>query len=296
MSAIKKLLLLLLRSFFIALAIVIAGTFLFFSPPVLTTCIPSLILCPPPASADISLESLNGIKAENLYFANEKNGSRLHACFFKSADPGARVLLFNHGNGSSLGQNSLAITRFLKAGLSVFIFDYEGFGKSSGKPNVSSCLSDAESAYDYLRKVRAIPESRIIIYGQSFGGSVACQLLANSNEAAGLIVESSFSSLLSVARKKIEFFKIYPECMTPIPALNSAAVLAKNQVPLLLIHGRHDQVIPFTEAEINFANARSPKDFLELPNSDHCLNQKDESLYEKRLASYLRKLPSQKSS
>lgn len=273
----SKILLMLLRSFLIAVAIVTVLSYFALCPPILTTFYPSLILVPQTAAAGYEEKLLGASKREDIYFKNDE-GKSLNALFFQAKDSNAKVVLVCHGNGGNLGCLENPISRYIRLGLSVFVFDYRGFGKSEGKSNVSGSLKDGEAAYDYLVKEKHIAPRRIILSGGSFGGAVACHL-AQIKPAAALIIESSFSSLLSVARKQVSFFRIYPEFLTPIPSLDNKSFLKAKQLPVLIIHGIKDRTIPFSEAEENFRQAAEPKQFLALPNSDHWISDEDTDAY-----------------
>jgi uncharacterized protein len=285
-----RILFMLARCFLIAVLIVGTGSYIVLSPPVLTTLFPGLILCP--ARTDLSeynVEALNGIKPEEVYFKNAA-ANRLHGWFLQSANSSAPVFLFNHGNGGNLALNAPGLSRLLALGVSVFIYDYRGYGKSEGVPTVAGALADGEAAYEYLTVQRKIAPAKIVLFGASFGGSVACHLAAR-RPAAALFIESTFSSLNSAGRKLVSFFKIYPEWLEPVPALNNSAVLRAKHPPLLIVHGVRDRLIPLSEAEENLAQASRPRTLVSLPNSDHYIQEADLKLYQATISSFLAQLP-----
>src|SRR5206468_3134820 len=105
------------------------------------------------------------------------------------------------------------ITRLmLLAGYSVLVYDYQGFGRSSGRPSVDGILSDGAAAFDYLVKERGIDPHRIVLYGESLGVSVAAHL-STIRDCGGLVLQSGFASLSRIACKHFPFLRIYPTAL-----------------------------------------------------------------------------------
>lgn len=156
------------------------------------------------------------------------------------ADP---VILFLHGNASNVGDMVSRAQMFHQWGVSTLLVDYRGYGRSSGPfPSEQRVYEDAEAAWQYLAK-RKIPADRVVIYGQSIGGAIAINLAANHPEAAGLIVESSFTSM----REMVSYQKTLP--LIPVNWLltqrfESLEKVRSLQMPLLFIHGTADRVVP----------------------------------------------------
>ncbi len=288
-AKLAKLVAFLIRTFSIALAIVSVGSYIVLSPPVLTLLVPGLILCPPKsASSVLQITHIDNVPIENVQFESA-NKAKLHGWFLQSPNPNAKVMLFCHGNGGTIGHCKSTFSRWLKAGVSVFAFDYQGYGKSSGKAIMSEALKDGDAAFSYLTNQRHVPAKNILVFGQSFGGAVACDVV-KKHDCAALVVESSFSSLMSVAQKDVGFFNMYPSFLTPIPAMDNASVLAAKHPPLLLIHGTKDRLIPVSEADRNFAVASEPKEILYLKNSDHGMVQEDFETYQEAITDFVAKL------
>jgi uncharacterized protein len=282
---VKNLALLLVRAALIAYCIVAVFAYVFFSPPVLTAVNGGMLLFPIPPGEEYKFDTINGVKRQDVFFAN-KAGNKLHGWFFQSSRPDAPVVLFCHGNAGNIGHRLLFVHYLMNAGASVFLFDYRSFGRSEGIKSLSGLVEDCQSAFDYLTGERKIPACRIVIYGESIGGGPAC-MLASTRQSAGLILDSTFTTLMRIARKKISAFGIYPDFLQPIPAFDNTAVLAGKHVPVLIIHGKKDEIMPFSEAESNFAAASQPKALLALPNSEHNNKDPDFKLYEDGVRKFL---------
>lgn len=165
-------------------------------------------------------------------------------------NPEARyTLLYSHGNAEDLGTLLPALESFRQAGFAVFAFDYRGYGSSPGKPSEAGLYQDELAAYDYLTTNLGIPATQVIAYGRSVGAAAALEA-ATQRQVAGLVLESPFLSAFRV--------------LTRVPVLPwdkfpNARKMSRVTCPVLVIHGRDDQVIPFWHGERLFALATSRK-------------------------------------
>jgi fermentation-respiration switch protein FrsA (DUF1100 family) len=199
-----------------------------------------------------------GLRYEEVSF-KAKDGVRLHGWFIPS-DSARGVLLFCHGNAGNISHRLDSISIFHRLGLSVFIFDYRGYGRSEGEPTEEGTYSDAEGAWDYLIREKRTPPQSIVIFGRSLGGSIAART-AKNQPAGALILESAFSSFRDAAED------VYP--WLPVRFLarydyDTAAFVARIRCPVLIIHSRDDELIPFRHGERLFTAAKDPKAFLEI--------------------------------
>jgi fermentation-respiration switch protein FrsA (DUF1100 family) len=208
--------------------------------------------------------AIQGVQKQDVFF-DAPNGAKLHGWFFKK--PGTdKVVLISHGNAGNLTHRGWLIDIVLKAGASAFIYDYEGYGSSSGQATIPALCVDGVAAYDWIK--RAEPSAKIVVLGESLGTGVACQIAAERS-VSGVVLASAFQSLVTIARERMLLFRAFPGFMFPKQHLDSAAVLRKPHAPLLIIHGEKDTLIPISEAEKLFAAACEPKQLVRLPNSGH---------------------------
>ena len=199
-----------------------------------------------------------GLHFEKVSFETS-DGVRLSAWFIPR-DNSSGVILFCHGNAGNISHRLETIQIFHELGVATFIFDYHGFGESEGKPSEHGTYSDAEAAWQYLVQERKIHPNEIIIMGRSLGGSIAAWLAQNHNPSA-LILESTFTSVTDVAAK------LYP--YLPIRLLirhkyNTVEYLSRVKCPVLIVHSRDDEMVPFTHGQRLFQTAKEPKQFLEI--------------------------------
>ena len=118
--------------------------------------------------------------------------------WFIDAGPSRPILLWCHGNAGNVSHRLENIQQLYQRGISVFIFDYRGYGRSSGMPSETGLYQDALASYDYLIQERQISPERLIIFGRSLGSGVAGEV-AVQRPAAGLIVEGSFPSIQAMS-------------------------------------------------------------------------------------------------
>ncbi|MEG4440990.1 alpha/beta fold hydrolase [Microcoleus sp. AT9_B5] len=180
------------------------------------------------------------------------------------------VVLYLHGNASNVGANVEHADRFHRLGLSVFTIDYRGYGKSQGDfPSESQVYEDAQLAWDYLVKQRGINPNQIYIYGHSLGGAIAIDLAVRHPEAAGVIVEGSFTSTRAMVDFQKGLFWMFPIDFLLTQRFDSLSKVDRLQTPVLFIHGTADSVVPAQMSKKLFDAAPEPKQLYIVPDGGH---------------------------
>lgn len=170
------------------------------------------------------------------------------------------TILFSHGNAEDLGSAGAFLEQIRDHGFSVVAWDYRGYGASTGgRPTTRGAYADAEAVWRHATETLRIPPSRIILHGRSVGTGPAIDL-ATRVEAAGLVIESGFTSAFRVVTR----IPILP--FDPIPNLRR---LKRVDVPVLVIHGLRDDIIQPWHGRALFAAARGPKRALWVENAGH---------------------------
>jgi hypothetical protein len=171
------------------------------------------------------------------------------------------TLLFCHGNGGNISYALDSINIFYELGLNCLIFDYRGYGHSQGKPTEEGTYIDAQAAYDWLIKEKKLKPCEIIICGKSLGGCIAAHLASNV-EAKGLIIESGFTSYADIGQKFYPYMMVRPFARYNF---NTSDYLKQVDCPVLLIHSRNDEIVPFEFGlRLYEEAAREPKEFIEI--------------------------------
>ncbi len=194
-----------------------------------------------------------GLKYEP-FFLTASDGVRLSAWWIPGKSADAPVLLCLHGNGGNLSYRTDKMRLFHDAGAAQLWLDWRGYGESAGSPNEPGLYRDAHAGWAWLTAVKQVPASKLVFYGESLGGGPAVEL-ATRVPAAGLIVDSSFTSLTDMITVVLPWF---PTRLAAI-RFDSRARLPRVTIPTLFLHSPQDNVIPYHMALSNLAASGAAK-------------------------------------
>ena len=211
-----------------------------------------------------------------------EDGLQLSA-WFVPVEPARGVLLFCHGNGVNISHLLDSIRIFHRLGLSALVFDYRGYGQSEGAPSEEGTYRDAEAAWRYLVEQRQIEPNRIIIYGHSLGGSVA-SWLGRQHPSGAVVIDSSFTSVADVGAAVYRFL---PVRLLSRFQYNTRENLQRVRSPVLIIHSREDEIIPYSHGLALFRSAPEPKAFLEITGGHNSGFLTSGALYTNALQKFL---------
>ncbi|MBF0340829.1 MAG: alpha/beta hydrolase [Magnetococcales bacterium] len=186
----------------------------------------------------------------------------LHGWWIPGSEAGP-VVLFFHGNASVISGLGAHVALLHRLGAGVLLFDYRGYGLSSGVPDEEGIYADALAAWSHLTGVLGIAKERIVYYGHSLGGGPALWL-ATRQQPRGMILEATFLSIPSVGEDRYPYLPI--RLLSRIVFDNLERIRGL-RAPLLILHSREDQVIGFHHARTLFAAAGEPKRLLETHGS-----------------------------
>lgn len=186
------------------------------------------------------------------------DGETISARYLQNPDA-AYTILFSHGNAEDLGSVSPFLEELHRMGFVVFAYDYHGYGTSSGTPSEQAAYRDIDAAYAYLTTTLRVEPRQIIAYGRSLGGAVAADL-ASRKTVGGLVLESSFVSAFRVVTRIR---------LLPFDRFDTLSKLPAIRCPILVVHGRQDEVIPFRHGERLFEAANEPKRSLWVESAGH---------------------------
>ncbi|MDB9311500.1 alpha/beta hydrolase [Spirulina sp. CS-785/01] len=214
----------------------------------------SMIFHPPP----VSYSEGGGILGEEILKLTTPDEEKIAAVHLPNPDA-HYTLLYVHGNAEDLGQIQPVLNLLYDAGFSVFAYDYRGYGLSEGQPSEANAYEDINTAYGYLTETLEIPPDQIIVFGRSVGGGSAIDL-ASRETVGGVIVESAFTSAFRV---------VVPFPILPFDKFPNRAKLPEIQVPVLFIHGKADQTVPFHHSQTLYTVANDPKLALWVEGAQH---------------------------
>jgi hypothetical protein len=196
----------------------------------------------------------------NLDFVKTKENESI-AFVHLPAKKGMPTILYSHGNAEDLAQSSVFFEELQSRGIGVFAYDYPGYGLSTGTPNEDSCQRAIQASWNHLTK-SGVPTSSIIITGRSVGSGPSVWL-ASHEKPSRLILIAPFKSVFTTAFPTP--FPLFPGDRFP-----NLKRIRNIKTPLLIIHGKNDEVIPFSHGEKLFAASPSAtKDFLAIPSAGH---------------------------
>jgi uncharacterized protein len=202
------------------------------------------------------------------------HGERITALFGPALTPEGKpdsqastrpALIYFYGNAMCLAYAEQESDRFRRLGLNVIIPDYVGYGMSEGRPSEKGCQATADAAYDYLVSTRGMDPGQIISAGWSLGGAVAIDL-ASRRKVAGLIAFSAFTSGVDMGRRILPFV---PVSLLLRHRFDSQRKIAKIRCPILIGHGRDDDLVPFTMGENLAKAAAGPVTTLWIDRAEH---------------------------
>lgn len=170
------------------------------------------------------------------------------------------TILFCHGNAGNMTHRLDTLNLLNEFGVNCFVFDYRGYGKSEGKTTEEGTYLDAAAAYKWLTEEKKVLADDIVMFGRSLGGNIAAQL-AGKVKVKGLIVESSFTSYVDIGTK---FYPYMPVRFFAAFSYRTIDYIREVQCPVMIIHSRNDEVIPFEYGLRLYDAANEPKEFVEM--------------------------------
>lgn len=188
-----------------------------------------------------------------------RDGETLHGWWMPV--PNAKgTVLFLHGNAGNISHRINYLAMFKRLGYNMLLFDYRGYGQSSGVPSESGTYLDAQAAWRYLTETRSIAPARIVVFGESLGGAVAAWLAAQQKPGL-LALASTFTSVPDLAAKLYPFLPVRWISRFDYDTRKS---LQSVTCPVFIAHSPQDEIIPFEHGQQLFQAAPEPKQFLTL--------------------------------
>lgn len=184
--------------------------------------------------------------------------------WYHPAPKDGKIILYFHGNAGNIGDRLSKLSSFVDAGYGVFAISYRGYLGSEGKPSEDGLIKNAEAALEHLHEA-GYKNSDIVLFGESLGSGVAVQLASQSKFDA-VVLESPFTSIVSVAQGKYWFA---PVSLMIKDRFDSESFAPKIDSRVLIFHGTNDAIVPFSEGKKLFEIIKSPKKFIEVQGAGH---------------------------
>jgi len=193
-----------------------------------------------------------------------EDGERLDGWWISTSAPSKGHVLFCHGNGGNIADRLDNARLLAEAGFDLLLFDYRGYGHSSGRPSEDGTYGDARAARSVLLEQAGVEASRVLYLGESLGGAIALNL-ALELPPRGVILQSAFTGVRDVA---VAHYPIIPRFLVP-DAYPSYKRVGRLRSPLLVLHGEGDEVVPVSHARALYQAAPEPKRLELLPGAGH---------------------------
>ena len=216
-----------------------------------------------------------GLKFEVVHIPSGSGNERgeLYGWWIPAAEADAPTLLYLHGNDNNIshGHDIDNAVRMHGMGYNLLMIDYRGYGESTGgPPSEAKVYEDAESAWDYLVKQRGCLPQRTFIYGHSLGGAIAIDLAVHHPEAAGVIAESTFTTMAAMG--KLRYGYVLPVDLLLNQDFDTLGRIGKLKIPVLFIHGTWDKVVPSRMSKALYDKAPQPKYLTLIKGGKHTNN------------------------
>ena len=187
-------------------------------------------------------------------FIETPDNLKLLAWFQKPKDKKSMLVYF-HGNSFDIGERAYRIERYIKNGWGVLLVAWRGYSGNKGTPTEKNLYIDGQATIDWLKKNINLQNSDIVLYGESLGCGVAIEL-ALQNEFKSIILEAPFTSMADIGQQR---FPIYPVKYLTLDKFDNLSKIEKISSPLLIIHGKNDEIIPCSHSLKLFQKAKEPK-------------------------------------
>jgi pimeloyl-ACP methyl ester carboxylesterase len=235
-----------------------------------------------------------GLKHEDVELRASDGVALLAGCRPATA-PARATVLFLHGNAENISTHIAAVSWMPAAGFDVLLLDYRGYGRSSGVPTVEGAMRDIDAATRHLLGRVGIRRDRMVLFGQSLGGSLAAWYAARGPRRhvfSGVVVDSAFSSYREIARDALDTvwwtrWAKWPASYTIDDSFSPVSVVGEiAPVPVLFMAGGRDRIVPPAHSKRLFAAANAPKAHWLFPEAGHIGALTDPQARE-RLASWI---------
>ncbi|WP_287128801.1 alpha/beta hydrolase [Candidatus Cyanaurora vandensis] len=185
-------------------------------------------------------------------------GEQIHGWYFAPPAPQAPVVIYCHGKAGNISCH-LDLVDFLQGlGAGVLLWDYRGYGLSTGRPSQTALFSDSTLIWAYLTQTQNLAPEQVVFWGHSLGAAVALELALNHPQAGGLVLEGAFTALIALARRR--WFRVLPLKYLVRDPYDNLGRIGQLQIPVALLHGITDRVVPLAMGEELFAQAPPPED------------------------------------
>jgi fermentation-respiration switch protein FrsA (DUF1100 family) len=242
--------------------------------------------------------SERALRHEEVSFRS-KDGTVLSGWFIPAVGVPKGTVIHFHGNAQNMTAHVSFVSWLPRENFNVFVFDYRGYGKSGGEPDRKGVYEDSCAALNYLRSREEVDSERILIFGQSLGGANALAALhgTGAKGVQAVAIDSTFYSYRLIARDKIKHIPVLRLLRWPLSFLvisnaksPASTIDQLPPIPVMILHGTDDAVIPFRHGQKLFDKATHPKQLIAVPNGHHTdALVREDPIYRRALVDFFEK-------
>ena len=212
--------------------------------------------------------AIENIDYQEIFLENTE-GIKLHAVYLEPKVKSKGTVLLIHGNGGNVSGWIHSIEPLTNAGYRTLVFDYQGYGKSEGKPTHKNVVNDAEMFLEYLISKKDKTE-KMVIWGVSLGGNLSVNIASRNPDKVDILIdEAGFSSHSDIATHMMPWLIKPLARITVASPYSSKKLISELEIPVLIIHSSEDKVVPFEMGQKVYNKANKPKEFWEIKGK-HC--------------------------
>lgn len=247
-----------------------------------------------PERALIQTPERAGLRYETVKL-RAADGVELLTWFLPARGTPQATVLFLHGNAENISTHFFNVAWMPGEGFNVLALDYRGYGGSGGTPSLAGVQLDIDAALEALLERPDVDRRRIVLFGQSLGGALAIHYAARGKQRGALravIADSAFADYRAIVKEKLaRFFLTWPFQWLPALTVDNdyaplASVRAVSPLPLLLIHGERDGIVPVHHSKRLYDAATEPKELWLVPEAGHIQSVGDPAL-RRRLTEFI---------
>ena len=208
-------------------------------------------------------ENYGLINVKEIYISTPDN-FKLLAWFYKS-NQNNPIIIYFHGNSYNIGERAYRIQKYIDCGLNILILAWRGYSGNDGKPTEKNLYIDGLSAVNWVLKNTLYKKSDIILYGESLGSGIAVELGIKEKYKA-IVLEAPFTSIIDIGKKR---YPIFPVKYLTLDKFDNLSKIDKLLSPLLIIHGKKDEIVPYNHSLKLFNKAKNKKKHLCIDEAMH---------------------------
>lgn len=184
--------------------------------------------------------------------------------WYRSARDNKPVVVMFHGNAGNISHRIRKLDYFADKGYGFFLAEYRGYGGNEGNPSEDGFYNDARAALNWLIQKRGVDENRVVLYGESIGSGVAMQMALEYKQVKAVVLQAPFTSARDMAAESYPFIK--PFAFLTLDAYDNLSKAAHVTMPVLVLHGDTDGVVPVEQGRKLYSALASPKKELKILN------------------------------